>query len=155
MSEENKIEDTGKDRVSFYRKPPIEHRFSSTNQPDPAKQSATKQKRKFTRETMKGLLNMRYALKDESEIKRQLIAAYGEEAVKRMTAMEIATIVQIHKAIKLGDTRAFNAIMVNTFGQPKQITELSGLNGGPIQSAQTITQVIINNPHKKVPASKE
>jgi len=134
-----------------HAKPPVQHQFSSTNQPDPSKSAETKRRKRFTRETLKELLNRRYTFDDASQVKAQLVKAYGEKAVMKMTVMEIATIMQMHKAIIKGDTQAFNSLMVNTFGQPKQPLEHSGPGGAPIQHAQTITQVIINNPHKKKP----
>ena len=42
---------------------------------------------------------------------------------------------QIEKAILKGDTLAYQAVMDRAYGKPKQVSEISGIDGKPIQTA--------------------
>lgn len=55
------------------------------------------------------------------------------EIKQKMSAEEIATIVQIINAISKGDTNAYKAIMDSAYGAPKQEIEGSFENNTPIQ----------------------
>lgn len=130
------MEKSGKERAKKGgpgKNPVPKHtQFSSTNQPDPAKAKATKAKKRFTRELVKQMLNTKYKFQDSSQIKQQLVAAFGPE-VANMTVGEIMTLQQANKAILKGDTFAFQNLLNQAFGLPKQKHELGGEDGEPIK----------------------
>ena len=129
-------------------KPPKDKQFSSTNQPkDPNKSALTRKRKKFARDLIRDtLMNLSYKFGEESKVREQLRKAFGD-SVDNLTAAEIMTLQQIQKAVLQGDTQAYNAVMNQAFGMPKAINELTGPNGGPIETVQKITKVIIENPH--------
>lgn len=151
---EQKAADSGNNREKQYEvgysKPPVTFQFSKDNQPDPEKQKKTKAEKRQSREFLKELTGMPYNFQDGGKMKAQLVEAYGDKVLK-LKAIELVVLVQYHKAILGGDSRAAEFIMSHTYGPAKQIMEHQGKDGGPIQTQNEtiITQVIIENPHNE------
>lgn len=61
------------------------------------------------------------------------VKAIYPEIEQRMSAEEMATIVQITNAISKGDTNAYKAIMDSAYGAPKQEIESNSNHETPIQ----------------------
>lgn len=78
----------------------------------------------------KRILEMNCVLPEEVFEK---VKAIYPEIEQRMSAEEMATIVQITNAISKGDTNAYKAIMDSAYGAPKQELEGNFENNTPIQ----------------------
>jgi len=85
--------------------PPIEHRFSSENQPEKNGRP-------------KGSLSAKTIIKKWLETKDDWVHPVTKEKVK-LTQYDIIALQQIAKARK-GDTRAFDAVLDRVEGKPKQ-----------------------------------
>lgn len=60
---------------------------------------------------------------------------------QKLSQLDIIILEQLKKA-KEGDTPAFNALLDRAEGKPKQIQEITGLDGQPIQTESTVTSNI-------------
>lgn len=127
-------------------KPPMGVRFTAENQPDPKKQSNTKQKRKIGREILRDMMAAKFEFKEDSPIRQELVKLYGKN-VLRLSALEIMTIRIMQKCVKEGNVQAYRELMIQTFGQPKFTAELSGLDGAPLIGISQTTNVIFKNPN--------
>jgi hypothetical protein len=96
--------------------------FTSTNQPSGEIKSAGQQKRKFSRQMLKEMLDMQY--KAKAPIKKELVAAFGPE-IEGMTIGQIMGLRQMQKAVNACDSNAFTAVLNQALGQPKQETEIT------------------------------
>lgn len=155
MEDENEIMDSGEnsgDEVYKVgdRKPPLHSRFSSEKQPPGSVKSEGKRKKKFAREMMKELLSSKYFFNEDSQIKTQLVKAFGIKVLKHTTG-ELIVLMQAQKAILKGDTNAANFLMTQSFGQPKQQFEHTGADGVPLERATVIHVQSID----KLPEIKE
>lgn len=99
-------------------------------------------KKKFKRELIKEFLNTKFTFPKNSKIAKELIAAFGED-VTECDAGTIATLRQIQNVIDFGNPIAFEKLMNQAYGQPKQEIEHSG----EIQGA-SINNIIIENPNQ-------
>lgn len=108
-----------KETTTKRRQPPKGVRFTKDNQPSGEKKSEGKKKRKFTRELMKEMLNMKYKFAEDSALKKQLVAAFGNDILDKPIG-EVMTLMQMQKAVLKGDTAAFNSIIDQAFGRPAQ-----------------------------------
>lgn len=114
--------------------PPKDKRFSSSNQPAPGRIKAGKAKVKFTRELLKQMLSMPYKFAADSQIKQQLIKAYGP-TIENMSVAEVMSLQQMQKAVLKGDTQAFSTLMDQALGRPVQAvaqTDTDGNNVKPV-----------------------
>lgn len=102
----------------------VDTRFSSTNQPPKEKKMAGIAKKKFTRQLLKDMLNLPYKFAPESQIKQQLIKAFGKE-IENMSIGEIMSLQQAQKAVLKSDSGAYMALLNQAFGLPKQDIDLS------------------------------
>lgn len=100
-----------------------------------------KPKGTFNRSTIaKRVLQMNCELPEEAY---QKIKAIYPDIEKRMSAEEMATIVQITNAISKGDTQAYKAVMDSAYGAPTQeiqheVTEMLGImNLDPLSIDET------------------
>lgn len=104
-----------------------EYQFTSENQPSPEAKSAGKRRAK----TLKELLAVSVKGNDKSsKVVRGMIATYlgcdPDEVSDDMT-LEIAMhLRQIDKAIKKGDTQAYNSVMDRAHGKAIAKTEVTG-----------------------------
>ena len=115
-------------------KPNLATQWSATHQPDPEKQKATKARKKITREIIKEMLSVGYNFANDSQIKKQLVTAFGEGALK-LTTFEIMTMQQVQKAILKADTQSYGVLLENALGklmQPVQNVDGSGNDVRPI-----------------------
>lgn len=123
----------GKNENSGYKvgknNPPIHTRFGNRPPPDVNKQKETKKKNRYTRDRIKALMDLPYNFPPNSQLRGQLVQAFGEKVVRKLTGMEVAALMQINKAILKGDTQSFRELNNQAYGLPKQITELQGLDG--------------------------
>lgn len=97
--------------------------FTSDYQPGAAKSKATRAKQKTIRDAFKLLLKMKYQMPEKSKLRKELVKAFGEAAVKKMTTADLMAVQQMQKAIKKGDTFAFTAVLNQAMGMPKQEIE--------------------------------
>lgn len=100
-------------------KPPKATQFSATRQPDPKAISAGMKRRNFTRDVIKEMLNMPYKFTEESQIKKQLVQAFGEGVLELSTA-EVMTLQQMQKGILKADTQAYNVLIEQALGKQVQ-----------------------------------
>lgn len=163
-SGENREQVEQKPDVSEYKvgpgRPPLHTRFTSNQQkgegqnPNTEKHKKTKADKRETREFLKQLTKMKYTFPAASAVRKQLVDAFGQKVLK-LTGIELIALQQYQKAILMGDTQAAKFIFENTYGPVKQILEHQGKDGGPIETATTITQVIIENPHADEPNQQQ
>ena len=59
---------------------------------------------------------------------------------KNMTVEEIMSITMANKAISKGDHNAYNALMDSGHGKAPQAHELTGADGGPIQTQEILSK---------------
>lgn len=134
-------EETGKIREKRSdvgpKKPPIDKRFSSTNQPDPAKQKATKAKKKVFRELIREMLNGKYKFADDSQIKKQLVTAFGPEILNKTTG-EIMILQQMQKSILKADSQSFMALLDRVEGRPVQAIAQTDSDGDDLDSVPVV-----------------
>lgn len=102
--------------------------FSSTNQPTPAAKANGVLKKKFIRLVLAELLGMQYKFIPNSQIKKQLIAAFGQDVLK-MNVGQVMGLQQAQKAILKGDTFAFTQLMNQALGLPTISAEITGKDG--------------------------
>jgi hypothetical protein len=110
---------TSKTTTKRQRKPLVGVKFTSENQPTGQAKSAGKQKKKFTREVLKEMLNMPYKFAEDSGLKKQLIAAFGKDVLD-LPIGEIMSLMQMQKAVLKGDTAAYNSVIDQALGRPAQ-----------------------------------
>jgi hypothetical protein len=113
----------GTPKNEWYGNPPQEKRFSSTRQPDKKKQLKGIQEFHFSRNAIKGFLNLKFHFPKNSKICRKLIEAFGPE-IENANVGTIMIAVQVQKAIEKADTNAFNTLLNQAFGMPKMEVEL-------------------------------
>lgn len=78
--------------------------------------------RRFRRQMIADMLGLQYKFTPDSQIKKQLVAAFGPEILE-MTVGEVMTLQQFQKAVLRGDSTAFGTVMNQAFGMPKQEVE--------------------------------
>lgn len=121
-----KVVGSGKSREDLYEvgknKPPKATQFSATNQPDPEKQKETWKKKRFTRDLIKEMLQMKYKFTADSQVKQQLVNAYGEEVLD-LSIGQIMTLQQMQKAILKGDTQAYSIVIDQALGKQVQAVQ--------------------------------
>lgn len=103
-------------------RPPKETRFSKENRATREmykKASKTKADKRAAREIIKDLMKGKYKFAGNSQIKQQLITAFGD-VVNNMSAFEVMTLMQMQKAILKGDTYAFSTLLDHSYGKPVQ-----------------------------------
>lgn len=104
-------------------KPPADKRFSKENRPDEAKRIAgikkAAEKKRFTRDVMKGMLTINYKFAEGTQLKQQLVHSFGD-GILEMSVAEIMVLQQMQRAILKGDTYAFNSLMDQALGKPMQ-----------------------------------
>lgn len=114
--------------------------------PNYEKHKETKAINKFTRKVIADLFDGTYVFdktKASTSVMKQLVAAYGEE-VLQLPRGAIMTLGMIQKVILKKDVHAYNAVMNQAFGMPKQVME-----GDPTKPLmQTVTRVVISPPNK-------
>jgi hypothetical protein len=98
--------------------------FSKDYQPSNAVKQAGWDRKKFTRQVLKEMLDMKYKFSAKSPIKKSLVAAYGEQVLD-MTVGQLMGLQQMEKAIKKSDSIAFTAMINQALGMPKQETEIT------------------------------
>jgi len=118
--------DVGKNR------PPKDKQFSSTNQPDPEKQKATKAKKRVIKETIRALLETQYKFAPDSQLKKQMVAAFGADVLKK-PILEVMALQQVQKAILKGDTQAFTALLDRVDGRPVQAIAETDPDGNELE----------------------
>lgn len=129
-----------------FGKPPKKFQFTSTYQPGRNKAKETFKRKRDVREVMKELLKTQYFFTEHNErLKELLEKAFGKKKINRMTAVELMLLQQINKAILKGDTQAFNSILNQTYGMPKQIQEVTGKDGAPLERATVIHVQSVDN----------
>lgn len=101
------------------RPPPIGKRFTKEDQPSGKAKSDGKKKAKFTRSVLKEMLNMNYTFAEDSQLKKQLVQAFGPDVLK-LSVAEMMSLMQMQKAMLKGDTAAYNAVMDQSLGRPAQ-----------------------------------
>jgi len=140
----NTGENSGEEYKVGPYKPPIQTRFGNRPAPDPAKQKATKARKKFERQIFHDLLLMKYNFEENSPIKKQLVEIFGPKVLK-MSAGQIAYLRAIQKAVSKPGANDVAQLINQACGQPKQALEHSGPDGSPIEThnVQRITKVII------------
>lgn len=99
--------------------PPNGKKFTTDNQPTGEAKSNGKKKAKFTRSVLKEMLNLPYKFTEESQLKQQLVKAFGPEALS-MSVAELMSLMQMQKALLKGDTGAYNSVMDQALGRPAQ-----------------------------------
>lgn len=114
-------------------KPPADKQFSKENQPDPALKKAGHQRKRMIKDVINALLDGKYKFADDSQIKKQLIAAYGLEVLDK-SAFEIMTLQQVQKAILKGDTQAFSALLDRVDGRPVQAIAPTDPDGNELEN---------------------
>lgn len=119
-------------------------KFTSAKQPSGKNKSLGKRKKKFTTQVYKEILSMPYAFTPDSQIKRQLIKAFGNQ-ITGMNIGEVLGLQQIQKAILKGDTPAFNSLMDRAFGKPPQSIDIDA----NITANSKVTVKIAGNPLSK------
>ena len=107
-------------------KPPKEHQFSSTNQPAPGVLKEAHAKKRFSRMVIENILNNKYDFSDDSQIKKQLVAAFGPEVLS-LTVGEIMTLQQVQKSILKADTQAYGTLIDQALG--KQVQAVQNVDG--------------------------
>lgn len=109
---------------------PIGKRFSKDYQPDPKKQSVTKALKKVNRQMVEQILAGKYNFALGSQIRDQLITAFGPDVVKK-SLFEIIQLQQVQRAILKSDTRA--AEFLTSLIIPRK-HEITGEGGQPLTS---------------------
>lgn len=99
--------------------------FTSDNQPPPERKTHSGQRCHIARK----VLSMRVKL--DSFTEEELRKSYPE-LDKSMTGEELATLIQLNKAILLQDTAAYNALLNSAYGAPKQELGLTDNEGNDV-----------------------
>lgn len=113
------MNETGGKRHNNLILPPEEKRFSSEHQPSGKAKSNGWKRKKFKRELLQEMLDLKYTFPANSKVRQQLVDAFGDGVLK-LTLGQIMSLQQAQKAILQGDSSAYTTIMNQLYGQPQQ-----------------------------------
>ena len=126
-------------------------KFTSDNQP-PAERKRHGPRRS---DIARRILAMRVTVEDATMT--ELRKSYPELS-EVVTGEELATLIQLNKAILFQDTSAYKTLLDSAYGAPIQAVEHTGEDGGPMQidsKAQSTVVIIDTTDGHKVPAPDE
>ncbi len=111
-------------------RPPRDKMFAKDRQPSPEAKKNGWKKKKFTRDTIRAMLELPATIPEK--MREELVEIYGEEVVASITNGQLMTLKQMHKAIKNGDTAAFTAVIDQGIGRPVQGVAQTDMSGNDL-----------------------
>lgn len=112
--------------------PPKDKQFTSENQPPGELKSAGWKKKKFTRDTIRAMLDLPFKGSKDLDWYKKLVEIFGEEALEGITMGQLMTLRQQQVASENGSTPAYSALIDQSMGRPVQALAQTDVNGNDL-----------------------
>lgn len=110
--------------------PPKDKQFTSDNQPPGSAKAKGWQKKKFSRDMIRTMLDL--PINCPEDLKKEVVAYYGEGILESLTAGQLIVFQQMRKALESKDTNAANFVTEHGIGRPVQGVAQADMNGNDL-----------------------